>query len=112
MHPRYFPDRPLSDYEFSTRVMNCLKLACLSTAGEVANRTDAQLTRMPHFGRLSLIEVRSMIPYRGKAPLDLYEMNGLPKPVAESLEDTIRRIVRQELRYLATGMVDELEKLL
>lgn len=99
--------RPLEEAELSTRAHGALygydfynKDCVIRTFGDVINMSDAQLLRIPNFGKLSLEEVRKKIGGRRgytsvRGALFLEE-----HPAISSYEEDLRRIVREELeRY-------------
>lgn len=51
----------IDDCEFSVRTTNALRNAKISTLGEVADLSDAQLFTIPNFGRKSIKEVREVV---------------------------------------------------
>lgn len=54
---------PITALKFSTRVVNALLHADIKTAGDLAAARDCDLWRLVNFGRTSLAEVRSVVPY-------------------------------------------------
>ena len=58
----------LSDIDLSVRTANCLNQMGLTTLGELANLSDAELLGQPHFGRKSLKEVKALLSSTGTLP--------------------------------------------
>ena len=59
----------LDELALSIRAHNCLHNMGIETAGEAADKTDAELLRWPHLGIRSLREIRQQIE-RVKAEQD------------------------------------------
>jgi len=66
MAKRLDDKRLLSKFDWSIRIGNCLNNDHLRTVADVRYRSDAELLRIPNFGRKSLAEVRELIPYEEK----------------------------------------------
>ena len=58
-------DLPIAVLNLSVRASNCLESARLSTLGELASKTEADLLRLRSFGRTSLREVRRKLAEHG-----------------------------------------------
>lgn len=56
-----FDDTSVKELELTTRAAQCLKNEGLKTVGEVMAKSDAELLRIPNFGRKSLHEVKEAI---------------------------------------------------
>jgi DNA-directed RNA polymerase alpha subunit len=54
---------PLDECELSTRAYNALRHEGCATLDDAARKTDAELLRIPNFGRMSLREVREYITW-------------------------------------------------
>jgi len=51
----------LRDIRISTRLNNCFKNEGFKTLADVANKTDAELLRIPNFGKKSLKETQELL---------------------------------------------------
>jgi len=50
---------PIEAMELSVRSYNCLRLDSIKTAGEIMQKSDAELLRIPNFGKTSLLDVHT-----------------------------------------------------
>ena len=57
--------RPVEDLELSVRSSNCLKAENLHLVGDLIQRTETELLRMPNLGRRSLGEIKDALAARG-----------------------------------------------
>ena len=57
--------QPISSLNLSVRASNCLESARISTLGQLASKTEAELLRLRSFGRTSLREVRRKLAEQG-----------------------------------------------
>jgi lambda repressor-like predicted transcriptional regulator len=55
----------VDDLELSVRSANCLKNENITCVGDLVRRTDAELLRMPNFGRKSLEEIEEVLAQMG-----------------------------------------------
>lgn len=55
----------LDTLNLSIRTANCLRNYNLKTVGELLQKTEAELLRIPNFGRRSLIEIREVLAGMG-----------------------------------------------
>ena len=60
-------NQPISLLSLSVRASNCLEAARISTLGELASKTEADLLRVRSFGKTSLREVRRKLAEHGLA---------------------------------------------
>lgn len=51
----------IGDLDFSVRVANCLKIAKISTLGELVRKTEDELLAYKNFGRTSLVEIKEKL---------------------------------------------------
>jgi RNA polymerase alpha subunit len=70
MSERLPDDMPVGKLELSVRAANCLAHSTryttdqpIATVGELRRTPDPELLRFPNFGRVSLKEVRALVPY-------------------------------------------------
>jgi len=54
-------DRKVADLEFSVRTSQVLRTAEIMHVGDLIQRSDAEILRLPNCGRKSLIEMREML---------------------------------------------------
>jgi Bacterial RNA polymerase, alpha chain C terminal domain len=57
--------RKVDEIEFTARTANCLKNAGIVYLGDLVRQTEAEMLRMPNFGRWSLNEVREQLVQMG-----------------------------------------------
>jgi hypothetical protein len=57
--------REVSDLMLSVRTLNGLRNACVIYVGDLVQKTEAELLRTRHFGRVSLAEVKKYLTERG-----------------------------------------------
>ena len=78
-------NQPISVLELSVRSANCLEGARISTVGDLARMTEAELLRLRSFGKTSLREIQRKLNHRG---LWLGIRTGAPaEPSADPLGD-------------------------
>lgn len=58
-------DRHVDEFEFSVRTTNCLQHAKIRYIGQLVQRTEAQMLKIPLFGRKSLKEVKETLAEMG-----------------------------------------------
>ncbi|HUT36802.1 MAG TPA: DNA-directed RNA polymerase subunit alpha C-terminal domain-containing protein [Planctomycetota bacterium] len=56
---------PVSDFEFSVRVRNCLQRMNLDTLGDLCSMTEDELLASKNFGETSLQEIKEVLQARG-----------------------------------------------
>jgi DNA-directed RNA polymerase subunit alpha len=56
---------PVTDFELSVRSRNCLQKMGISTLGDLARTTEAELLASKNFGETSLVEIRDMLGSKG-----------------------------------------------
>jgi DNA-directed RNA polymerase subunit alpha len=71
--------QPISILNLSVRASNCLESARITTLGELASKTEADLLRVRSFGKTSLREVRRKLAEHGLT-LGMSLGTGLPSP--------------------------------
>lgn len=112
-HPNEdWKDVRLSDVDLSVRTSNCLHLMGLTTLGELANLSEAELLMQPNFGRRSLNEVKvllssanSLIPRKESTGEDDV-LNFLK--IEERLSSTLlRRVETLELTTRASNVLKD-----
>mgnify|MGYP006279493599 CR=1 FL=1 len=57
--------KPVDNLELTVRTYNCLKAESIFTVGELVQRTELELLRMPNFGKKSLSEVKEVLQSYG-----------------------------------------------
>jgi DNA-directed RNA polymerase alpha subunit len=62
---RRFFDVRVEELELSVRADNCLKNANVRTVADLVQTTEAELLRMPNFGRVSLREIKEVLATLG-----------------------------------------------
>lgn len=85
------PHTELATLKLSARTRRILIGTNIRTVGDVAELTDAELLRLPMCGRRTLNEIRGVT---GTADFGAEER----EEQARILEETVRRIVREELK--------------
>lgn len=80
--------KELWDFEFSVRVMNAFKNDDIHHLGDLVNKSEGELLRLPNFGRKSLIETKEILKELG---LEL-DMNVIWPPKILQKEDKWRSI--------------------
>ena len=73
----------VNEIELSVRAANCLNNANITTVGELAQKTEAEMLKYRNFGKKSLNEIKQKISDLGLA-LGMTFDNDLLKPPAES----------------------------
>jgi DNA-directed RNA polymerase subunit alpha len=73
----------VNEIELSVRAANCLNNANITTVGELAQKTEAEMLKYRNFGKKSLNEIKQKISDLGLA-LGMTFDNDLLKPLAES----------------------------
>lgn len=73
--PGDYRDQPLDEFEFSVRTANCLRNEGVHLVGELIERTESDLLRIPSLGRQSLNEVKEALARLG--------LHLKPRPSAE-----------------------------
>ena len=58
-------DTPVTDFELSVRARNCLKKMQIRTLGDLLKITEAELLSYRNFGETSLVEIKSMLSFKG-----------------------------------------------
>ncbi len=58
-------DTPVTDFELSVRARNCLKKMQIRTLGDLLKITEAELLSYRNFGETSLVEIKSMLAFKG-----------------------------------------------
>lgn len=76
----------VNEIELSVRAANCLNNANITTVGELAQKTEAEMLKYRNFGKKSLNEIKQKISDLGLA-LGMTFDNDLLKPPAESTID-------------------------
>jgi DNA-directed RNA polymerase subunit alpha len=56
--------RSIEDLEFSVRAYRCLKAEKIIYIGDLVQRTEADLMRTPNLGKVSLIEIKTVLAIR------------------------------------------------
>jgi DNA-binding CsgD family transcriptional regulator len=54
-------DRRIEELELSSRAANCLKIMCIETLGQLAQKTEIDLLRVKNLGRKSLYEIKDIL---------------------------------------------------
>jgi DNA-directed RNA polymerase subunit alpha len=81
--------KPISDLDLSVRASNCLEAARISTVGELAGKTEADLLRLRSFGKTSLREIRRKLADLGLSLGMNFEHPGAGSPEsAADVEDS------------------------
>lgn len=102
-----FEDTPIEELELSVRAYRCLLRAEVLTVGQIECATDGQLLRIEGLGHLSVKQIRGIVPYR-RVSVRTKRPNPLELIPRETLEEMLRRVVREELaRAKAEGVVGE-----
>ncbi|MBI3704467.1 MAG: hypothetical protein HY244_11635 [Rhizobiales bacterium] len=57
--------RTVNDFELSERTANCLKNEDIAYVGDLVQRTEASMLRVPDFGRKSLNEIKEVLAEMG-----------------------------------------------
>ena len=57
--------RPVNDLELTVRSANCLKAESINYIGDLVQRTEVELLKMPNLGRKSLTEIKDDLVSRG-----------------------------------------------
>ena len=70
--PEAILNKPISSLELSVRARKALQLLSISTLGELASRTEAELMGVKNFGATSLHEIRERLAQHG---LSLRQLN-------------------------------------
>lgn len=60
-HSEIDPSIPLTDLGFSTRTINALEMADITTINELLRRTEEELLEIRNFGKGCLLEVREAL---------------------------------------------------
>jgi DNA-directed RNA polymerase alpha subunit len=74
--------KDISNFEFSARALNAFKNFDIHHLGDLVNKSEGELLRMPNFGRKSLIETKEILKELG---LEL-DMNVIWPPVVVKKE--------------------------
>ena len=104
----------LSDIDLSVRTSNCLYHMGLTTLGELASLSDAELLRQPNFGRKALNEVKALLSsIDGFTPReectdedDNLEFRTIEDPLFSTL---LRRVETLELTRRASNVMEDQE---
>jgi len=59
------PETPIRELGLSVRTFNCLNNDNLKTLGELVQRSEIELMRIPNLGRLSLKEIKEVLQRKG-----------------------------------------------
>ena len=102
----------LSDIDLSVRTSNCLYSMGLTTLGELASLSDAELLRQPNFGRKSLREVKALLSStKGLTPReectdedDALDFLAIEEPLLSTL---LRRVETLELTTRASNVMED-----
>lgn len=80
--------KDVSNFEFSIRALNAFKNDGMNHLGDLVNKSEGELLRLPNFGRKSLIETKAILKELG---LEL-DMNVIWPPKILQKEDMWRSI--------------------
>ena len=98
----------LSNIELTVRTSNCLYGMGLTTLGDLARMSEAELLRQPNFGRKCLTEVRTLLSSTdGLAPSD-ESTNGEDTLDFDSIEEPLLSTLLRPVQTL--GFDDESKK--
>ena len=69
----YPDDMPIGKFtaRISPRAGNCLRAEGFETVGDIREYTDVELTKIPNFGKVSLLELKDMLRTRTKRRTDI-----------------------------------------
>ena len=103
----------LSDIDLSVRTSNCLYRMGLTTLGELACLSDAELLRQPNFGRKSLNEVKALLSSTGGLTLreecteedDALDFLAIEEPLSSTLLQRVETLV---LTTRASNVMEDL----
>jgi hypothetical protein len=103
---------PLNAFETTVRVANALNNSGINTIGELIQQSEAELLRIPNFGRVSLAEVKGLLASLG-LQLTPHEAPWQPRDAAhmtsEPLSDADQNLLRLACHYCA--LLDSYERL-
>ena len=71
---------PVTDFELSVRSRNCLQKMGITTLGDLARTSEAELLASKNFGETSLVEIREMLQSKGLALGQLASEPREPEP--------------------------------
>jgi DNA-directed RNA polymerase subunit alpha len=81
----------VDELEFSVRTANCLKNEGIIYIGDLVQRTEGDMLRIPHFGRKPLNAVKEVLAQIG-LHLGMDVPNWPPKNIAELAQAYLARI--------------------
>lgn len=73
----------VNEIELSVRAANCLNNANITTVGELAQKTEAEMLKYRNFGKKSLNEIKAKIQEMGLSLGMTFDLDLLSSPIAE-----------------------------
>lgn len=91
---------PVDALEFTIRTMNCFAVEGIKNVGELVQRTEVELFRMPGFGKKSMEEVKEVLAsYNLRLNTKLFDEK--PLSVLPEVSQTIKSSLNYTLRVAA-----------
>ncbi|QCI27311.1 DNA-directed RNA polymerase subunit alpha [Buchnera aphidicola] len=72
--------KSVDDLELTVRSANCLKTEMINYIGDLVQKTEVELLKMPNLGKKSLMEIKDILSLRGLS-LGMYIKNWPPKNI-------------------------------
>jgi len=87
----------VNEIELSVRAANCLNNANITTVGDLAQKTEAEMLKYRNFGKKSLAEIKSKLLELGLSLGMKFEPDLLERPAATTvLEDLVGKNAKEE----------------